>query len=88
MGIKLPFGVSFSFDGWEVFLGGGVLCLVLSTVVKQAELLVWIGIGLLVLWVVMTILVTLNKVNSRSPRGPRQGGGSAPDSSTNAPSAQ
>jgi hypothetical protein len=87
-GITLPGNISFSFDRLEVFFGGGVVCLVLSTVVvKQAELLVWIGIALLVLWVVMTVLATLGVINSRTPRGPRQGGGSAPDSSPDVSSA-
>jgi hypothetical protein len=87
MTIKLPGNVGFSLDRWEVFLGGGVLCLVVGTVVKQAELLVWIGIVLLVLWVAITVLVTRNVINSQPPQPPREGGGTAPNPSTDAPSA-
>jgi cytochrome b561 len=72
-------GISFfgmKFDGWEVLLAGGIACIIAGTQFSQAHtLLMWLGIALVVLWVIAVIVVN---TRSRRPAQPTQGGGAAP----------
>ena len=57
--VKLPFGIAL--DRWEVLLGGGIACVVVGAVAESVRFLVWIGLALIVLWVITVFLVNLKR---------------------------
>jgi hypothetical protein len=73
-GIQLPLGISV--DGWEVLLGGGVVCIAVGAAEKM-PLLEWIGIGIIVLWVIAVFLVNLGIVGPAPKVKTEEGGGSS-----------
>jgi hypothetical protein len=73
-GIQLPLGISV--DGWEVLLGGGIACIAVGAAEKM-RLLEWIGIGIIVLWVIAVFLVNLGIIGSTSKAKAEEGGGSS-----------
>ena len=72
--VKLPFGIVL--DGWEVLLGGGLACVVVGVAANTVRFLVWVGIGLIFIWVVTVFLVNLGILKPTSHRKPKEGGGS------------
>ena len=73
--VKLPFGIAL--DGWEVLLGGGLACVVVGVAAKTVHFLVWVGIGLIALWVVTVFLVNLGTLGRTSGSKTKEGGGTA-----------
>lgn len=73
--VKLPLGIAL--DGWEVLLGGGLACVVVGAAEKM-RVLVWIGIGLIVIWVITVFLVNLGILRpiTRKKKA-KEGGGTA-----------
>lgn len=73
--VRLPFGIVL--DGWEVLLGGGIACIVVGAVAKPARFLLWVGVGLIGLWVIAVILVNMGILPSRPRPKAGEGGGSS-----------
>jgi hypothetical protein len=73
--VRLPFGIVL--DGWEVLLGGAIACIVVGVVAKNVRFLVWIGVGLIVLWVITVVLVNTGILPSRPRPKAGEGGGSS-----------
>jgi hypothetical protein len=73
--VRLPFGIVL--DGWEVLLGGGIACIVIGVAAKTVRFLVWVGIGLIVLWVITVFLVNLGVLRTTSGPKAKEGGGSS-----------
>ena len=71
--ISGPLGVKF--DGWEVLLGGAVVCLIGAlTYTKLQVPLFWVSGGLFALWVIMVFVANI----FLQPRPtPNEGGGGA-----------
>ena len=73
--VKLPFGIVL--NGWEVLLGGGIACIVVGVAAKTVHFLIWVGIGLIALWVITVFLVNLG-ILGPSPKAKEGGGSSKP----------
>ena len=69
-------------DGWEVLLGGAIALFVVGGAFRGEHFLVFVGVGLLVLWVVMVFLVQLGYVKPIIRKPESKGGGSATVTST------
>jgi|BarGraNGADG00212_1021973.scaffolds.fasta_scaffold10003_4 hypothetical protein len=64
-------------DGWEVLLGGAIACFVVGGAWRAEHFLIFVGIALLLLWVVMVFMVNLGYVKPLARKPPSEGGGSA-----------
>jgi hypothetical protein len=78
--VKLPLGIAL--DKWEVLLGGGLACIVVGVAAKTVRFLVWIGIALIIVWVVTVFLVNLGLLKANTGSEPSEGGGAAPTAGT------
>lgn len=68
------------FDGWDVLVGGGIACIVVaSTVAGAPPFLLYLGISLIVVWLVATVIVNVRAGRQPSP-DQTSGGGTAPGS--------
>lgn len=74
--VKLPGGIAL--DKWEVLLGGAIACFVVGLASSTVRFLIWVGVGLLVIWIATVFLVNLGYLKAKSDPPPREGGGSAP----------
>lgn len=73
--VNFPGGISV--DGWEVLLGGGIVCIVVGALAKGVRFLIAVGVALIVLWVITVFLVGLGILKPIGSKGPREGGGPA-----------
>lgn len=55
------------FGGWDVLLGGAVALFIVGGLLPEERFLFFVGVGLIVLWLVMTFLVNLGIVKKTPP---------------------
>jgi hypothetical protein len=61
-------GLGFKFDGWDVLCGGALACFIVGGLEGSTRpLVIYIGIGLIALWVISVIMVNLGILDRKRP---------------------
>lgn len=68
--VGLPGGIKL--DGWEVVAGIGIVCIIVSVLVDDLGWLLWVGIGLIALWLIVVILVLVGVIKPRPAESSEQ----------------